>query len=119
MLVRAGFVVVLVPVNFPGFRPVLARGWHRERATRQSRVRLLSVAMRALVGVFGVRDAVQLNGPYHNRQLPVIRSHPVSAGPELELRLSSLFLPFDAKTDDMWQAVPSEAKLRHRRSGSD
>jgi hypothetical protein len=28
MLVRAGFVVVLVPVNVSGFRPVLARGWH-------------------------------------------------------------------------------------------
>jgi len=29
MLVRAGFVVVLVPVNVPGFRPLLARGWHK------------------------------------------------------------------------------------------
>jgi hypothetical protein len=28
ILVRTGFVVVLVPVNVPGFRPVLARGWH-------------------------------------------------------------------------------------------
>jgi len=28
MLVRGGFVVVLVPVNVSGFRPVLARGWH-------------------------------------------------------------------------------------------
>jgi hypothetical protein len=28
MLVRAGFVVVPVPVNVYGFRPVLARGWH-------------------------------------------------------------------------------------------
>jgi hypothetical protein len=27
-LVRTGFVVVLVLVNVPGFRPVLARGWH-------------------------------------------------------------------------------------------
>lgn len=27
-LVRAGFVVVLVPVSVPGFRLVLARGWH-------------------------------------------------------------------------------------------
>jgi hypothetical protein len=28
MLVRAGFVVVLVLVNVSGFRLVLARGWH-------------------------------------------------------------------------------------------
>ena len=28
ILVRTGFVVVLVPVNVPGFRPVLARTWH-------------------------------------------------------------------------------------------
>ena len=28
MLVRAGLVVVLVPVNVSGFRPVLAHGWH-------------------------------------------------------------------------------------------
>jgi hypothetical protein len=28
MLVRTGFVVVLVLVNVPGFRPILARGWH-------------------------------------------------------------------------------------------
>ena len=28
MLVKTGFVVVLVLVNVPGFRPVLARGWH-------------------------------------------------------------------------------------------
>jgi hypothetical protein len=28
MLVRAGFVVVLVLVNVYGFRPILARGWH-------------------------------------------------------------------------------------------
>ncbi len=28
MLVRAGFVVVLLPVDVSGFRPVLARGWH-------------------------------------------------------------------------------------------
>jgi hypothetical protein len=32
MLVRAGFVVVLVLVNVSGFRPVLARGWHVQRA---------------------------------------------------------------------------------------
>ena len=31
MLVRAGFVVVLVLVNVSGFRPVLARGWHGSR----------------------------------------------------------------------------------------
>jgi hypothetical protein len=28
MLARAGFVVVLMPVNVSGFRLVLARGWH-------------------------------------------------------------------------------------------
>jgi len=28
MLVRTGFVIILVPVNVPGFRPVLARVWH-------------------------------------------------------------------------------------------
>jgi hypothetical protein len=28
MLARAGFVVVLVPVNVSGFRSILARGWH-------------------------------------------------------------------------------------------
>jgi hypothetical protein len=28
MLVRAGFAVVLVPVNVPGVCPVLAREWH-------------------------------------------------------------------------------------------
>jgi hypothetical protein len=31
MLVRAGFVVVLVPVNVSGFCLVLARGWHGRR----------------------------------------------------------------------------------------
>jgi hypothetical protein len=30
-LVKAGFVVVLVPLNVSGFRPVLARGWHGVR----------------------------------------------------------------------------------------
>jgi hypothetical protein len=33
MLVRAGFVVVLVPVNVSGFRPVLARGWHGQTSS--------------------------------------------------------------------------------------
>jgi hypothetical protein len=28
ILVRTGFLVVLVLVNVSGFRPVLARGWH-------------------------------------------------------------------------------------------
>jgi hypothetical protein len=27
-LVRAGFLVVWLPLDTPGFRPVLARGWH-------------------------------------------------------------------------------------------
>jgi hypothetical protein len=30
MLVGTGFVVVLVLVDVPGFRPVLARGWHNQ-----------------------------------------------------------------------------------------
>jgi len=33
MLVRAGSVVVLVPVNVSGFRPVLARGWHGQTSS--------------------------------------------------------------------------------------
>jgi hypothetical protein len=32
-LVRAGFVVVLVPVNVSGLRPVLARGWHGQTSS--------------------------------------------------------------------------------------
>jgi hypothetical protein len=33
MLVRAGFFVVLVPVNVSGFRPGLARGWHGQTSS--------------------------------------------------------------------------------------
>jgi hypothetical protein len=33
MLVRPGFVVVLVLVNVSGFRPVLARGWHGQTSS--------------------------------------------------------------------------------------
>jgi hypothetical protein len=33
MLARAGFVVVLMPVNVSGFRLVLARGWHGQTSS--------------------------------------------------------------------------------------
>jgi hypothetical protein len=36
MLVRTAFVVVLVLVNVPGFRLVLARGWHDQLRVRGS-----------------------------------------------------------------------------------
>jgi hypothetical protein len=42
MLVRAGFAVVLVLVNVPGFCPVLARGWHGDRLEAEERTRLPS-----------------------------------------------------------------------------
>ena len=36
MLVRTGFVVVLVPVNVSGFRLVLACGWHGQTSYQGS-----------------------------------------------------------------------------------
>lgn len=45
MLARAGFVVVLVPVNVAGFRLVLARGWHER--TERGRVEHLPVQERS------------------------------------------------------------------------
>ena len=53
MLVRAGFVVVLVPVNVSGFRPVLARGWHERARWLQATGTVLLVVERC--GVVRVR----------------------------------------------------------------
>jgi hypothetical protein len=56
MLVRTGFVVVLVPVNVSGFRPVLARGRHGARLSGlfvpkpSSRVAVLVHVMPDLLG---------------------------------------------------------------------
>jgi hypothetical protein len=36
ILFRTGFVVVLVLVDVPGFRPVLARGWHEGRVSMRT-----------------------------------------------------------------------------------
>jgi len=41
MLVRAGFVVVLVLVNVSGFRSILARGWHGGDGSRVRRWQVL------------------------------------------------------------------------------
>src|SRR5215475_14857610 len=42
MLVSAGFAVVLVLVNVPGFCSVLAHGWHEDRLGAEERTRLPS-----------------------------------------------------------------------------
>jgi hypothetical protein len=50
MLVRAGFVVVLVPVNVFGFRSVLAHGWHESRLGHAARPALVGELHLAVLG---------------------------------------------------------------------
>jgi hypothetical protein len=95
MLVRAGFVVVLVLVNVPGFRPVLARDWHRVRHLPTARLRGLFARTTGVpaVGRYMTQMIIWVIPTFGTPRRPRLDNHRNSTVGSIHLVLSICLIP--------------------------